>query len=117
MKLIARLTLALALTVSAQAGQPQLKPLRLGWPLYNDDTYGSTGAIITVYKAVSLGTVYSPPKPTAIFAGSRTNGTISLLPGTYKLYLTAQFPLNDPNWPKTYIESLPSNTITITINP
>src|SRR5689334_13303987 len=118
MKWILRLILAVALVLPDSAGMPQLKSLRLGWPLYRDPAYGSgDGAAVYIYKATLLGTVYSPPKPTAVFPGGRTNGTIAILPGTYKLYMTVQFPLNDPNWPKPYIESPPSNVITITIPP
>lgn len=100
--------LASFLALSCLAGQPSLKSLKLGWDAYTVPT-GSSNAVIVVYKSTSLGTVFTPFKPTAIFPASRTNGTISVLPGLYHFYITSQM--------QPFGESNPSNTITNNISP
>ena len=101
------LILAVLAMLSALAGQPQLHSVKLAWDPYVVPA-GCSNGVIAVYKSTSLGTVYTPYKTTAYFPANRTNGTISMLPGTYRLYLTAQVqPLG---------ESDPSNVITNTVN-
>lgn len=108
MRKIGLMLLVSALTLSALAGMPQPKTLKLAWDQYSI-AVGGSNAVITVYKATSLGTVYTPFKPTAIVPATRTNVTLTLLPGTYKFYTTATV--------QPFGESDPSNTITNKVNP
>lgn len=94
--------------VAVHAGMPQLKRLRASWDPYVVMPGGSN-AVIVVYKATSLGTVYSPFKRTAIVPASRTNVTIAVLPGSYHFYCTAIV--------QPFGESDPSNTVTNKVNP
>lgn len=106
-----RLTLAIlaALALTASAAQPRLKTLKVAWAPYTAPA-GVSNVAIVLYKSTSLGTIWSPAKPTAYFAASRTNGSITVLaPGTYKFFATAQGqPLS---------ESGPSNTVTNIVTP
>lgn len=106
-----RLAFALlfASLVAASAAQPRLKTLRVSWAPYTAPA-GASNVVIVLYKSTSLGTVWSPPKPTAYFAASRTNGSINVIaPGTYKFFATAQG--------QPLPESAPSNTVTNIVTP
>lgn len=85
------------------AGQPQLHALKVTWDSYNIGP-GYSNGVVVLYKSTSLGTVFTPYKPTAYWPSTRTNGTISVLPGTYHFYATTQAQ------PKS--ESVPSNYCT-----
>lgn len=106
-----RLTLAIlaALSLTASAAQPRLKTLKVSWAPYTAPA-GASNVVIVLYKSTSLGTVWSPPKPTAYWPASRTNGVVAVIaPGTYKFFATAQgHPLP---------ESGPSNTVTNIVTP
>jgi hypothetical protein len=96
------------LSLSSLGGQPQPKNVKLGWDPY---TYpaGGSNAVIVVYKSTSLGTIFTPFKPTAYWPASRTNGTVSVLPGLYRFFITATV--------QPFGESDPSNTVTNQVNP
>jgi hypothetical protein len=66
---------------------------------------------MTCYKSTSLGTVWTPFKPTAVFPATRTNFFVQVLPGTYRFYLTITLQ------PSIYGESAPSIVVTNTVNP
>jgi hypothetical protein len=100
--------IALLLAGTALAGQPPLKVLKVSIDQYQIP-YGGSNAVITVYKSTSLGTVATPFKPTAIFPATRTNTTITVIPGLYYFYATASV--------QPYGESPPSNTVTNRVNP
>lgn len=90
----------LASALLASAGQPQLKPLRVEIGVPSVFPVGASNCVYVVYKATSLGTVFTPFKPTAIFPATRTNTTILVLPGLYHFYATAQcsgYPESDPS--------------------
>ena len=96
---------AAALLTVAHAAQPFLIPLRGSLDQYPLSLYPEgSNAVLTVYKSTSLGTVWTPFKPTAIVPATRTNFTVYVLPGTYRFYVTATVqPLG---------ESDPSNVVT-----
>lgn len=101
--------LLFASLVAASAAQPRLKTLKVSWAPYAVPQ-GCSNVVICLYKSTSLGTIWSPPKPTAYWPASRTNGVVAVLaPGTYKFFATAQgHPLP---------ESGPSNTVTNIVTP
>lgn len=85
----------------------RVQQLMVGWAPYKVP-WGCSNAVIVIYKATSLGTVFTPSKPTAYFPASRTNGIITVLAGqTYRFHLTAQA---DPLG-----ESDPSETVTLIV--
>lgn len=102
------LVLLLAGCLTLHAGMPQLKSLRASWDPYVVMPGGSN-SVIVLYKSVSLGTVWTPFKPTAYTPATRTNVNFSVLPGTYRFYATAQV--------QPFGESEPSNTVTNRVNP
>jgi hypothetical protein len=109
MKTIVAIALLTCVSLTAHAAQPRLKTLKVSWAPYTAPA-GCSNAVLVLYKSTSLGTVWSPPKPTAYFAASRTNGTINVLaPGTYKFYATIQG--------KPLPESMPSNVCTNRVDP
>lgn len=97
-----------ALCLTASAAMPQLKTLKVGWNPYTMPP-GTSNGVLVLWKQTSLGTVFSPWKPTAYFPLSRTNGAIAVLPGTYHFYATAQG--------QPLPESDPSNVVTNTVAP
>ncbi len=99
--------------VCLRAGQPQLKTLRGSLDQYPLTNYvGSSNGVMTCYKSTSLGTVWTPFKPTAVFPATRTNFFVQVLPGNYRFYLTITLQ------PFTrFGESDPSNTVTNVVNP
>jgi hypothetical protein len=77
--------------LTVQAAQPKLKTLQASIALYPVGNYpqGSNG-VITIYKSTSLGTVWTPFKPAAIFPASRTNTFLQVIaPNKYRFYATA----------------------------
>lgn len=98
----------LATVALVHAGQPQLKPLKATWVKYQAPPNASN-VVIVIYKSTSLGTVWSPFKPTAITPASRTNMNFSALPGLYRFYITAQA--------SNYPESDAGNIVTNRVNP
>lgn len=100
--LIALLALS---ALTAFAAQPFLHTLRGSLAPYPLSDYpGASNSVITVYKSTSLGTVWTPFKPTAVFPATRTNFFVQVLPGTYRFYLTATL--------QPYGESDPSEVVT-----
>ena len=100
--------LILLLSCSALWAQmPHLQTLRVSWDAYAVPA-GVSNVVVVIYKSTSLGTVFTPFKPTAYAPASRTNTTISVLPGTYHFYATAQGSLP---------ESPPSNLSTNIVSP
>lgn len=89
----------------AHAGTGRLIPLRVSWAMY--PVYpGGSNAVIVLYKSTSLGTVFTPFKPTAYFPATRTNGMTSVLAGqTYRFRATAQV--------APFGESAPSEIVTL----
>lgn len=86
------------------AGMPQPKTRHVTWDLYPPLPPGCSNAVIVIYKSTSLGSVFTPYKPTAYCPASRTNINITVLPGLYHFYATAQVqPLGESN---------PSNIVT-----
>lgn len=86
------------------SGMPQARALRASWDQCSIP-FGGSNAVVTIYKSTSLGSVWTPFKPTAITPASRTNTTVTVVSGsTYRFYatLTAQ----------PFGESNPSNTVT-----
>jgi hypothetical protein len=98
----------LAAVLTADAGMPQLKSRKVTWDAYAVPMGGSN-AVVVIYKSTSLGTVWTPFKPTAYTPANRTNVTISVLPGLYRFYGTAQV--------QPYGESEASNTVTNRVSP
>jgi hypothetical protein len=108
MRLALLLLIAALVCASIHGGQPQLKPLRVSWDPYVVP-HGVSNAVVVLYKATFLAPgVFTPPKPTAYFPASRTNGVISVLPGIYHFYATVQA--------QPLPESLPSNIVTNLVN-
>lgn len=100
-------TLALfASLIVASAAQPRLTTLRASWDAYPLSLYpGGSNAVITLYKSTSLGTVWSPFKPTSVTPAARTNQTIVVVtPNKFRFYATATV--------QPYGESDPSDTVT-----
>lgn len=87
-------------------GGAQLKTLTAKWDPYPLSMYtNGSNAVITVYKSTSLGSVWTPFKPTAITPAIRTNIHFQVVaPNTFRFYCTATVqPLG---------ESIPSNIVT-----
>lgn len=98
------LAVLIATVAMVHAGQPQLHPLKVLWDPYVVPP-GASNAVVVLYKATFLAPgVFTPPKPTAYFPASRTNGSISVLPGIYHFYATVQA--------QPLPESFPSNLCT-----
>lgn len=95
--------LIFGLALAASAGTPQLRPLKATWATYVAPSDASN-VVIVIYKSTSLGTVWSPFKPTAMTSANRTNLNFSALPGMYRFYATVQA--------SNYPESVPSLTVT-----
>jgi hypothetical protein len=94
----------LLLAASALAAQPRLVTLKATIDPYAIPPGGSN-SVVTIYKSTSLGTVWSPPKPTAIFPATRTNQSFAVVvPNKFRFYSTATV--------QPYGESDPSNTVT-----
>ena len=102
-KLFVALLFVVCALAPAWAGQPKLVILKASIAPYLIPAAGSN-AVITIYKSTWLGTVATPFKPTAIFPATRTNTTISVLPGLYYFRATATI--------QPFGESPPSNTVT-----
>lgn len=85
------------------AGMPQPRALRATWDPCQIPS-GSSNAVVTVYRSTSLGTVWTPFKPSAITPAARTNTTLTVIPGTYRFYATLSA--------QPYGESNPSNCVT-----
>lgn len=96
----------LSLASAAFAAQPQLRTLQVSLDQYPLTQYpGGSNAVLIVYKSTSLGTVWTPFKPTSIFPATRTNQLIQVVaPNTFRFYLTVVI--------QPYGESGPSNTVT-----
>lgn len=107
METLKRIVIILALgVVSTFSGMPALKSAKVSLDPYVVPVGGSN-AVIVIYKATSLGSVYSPFKPAAYFPASRTNFSLPVLVGyTYQFYATAQV--------QPYGEAVPSNIVTYT---
>ena len=77
--------------VSCFAQQPKLQTLQATIGPYPLTNYpGGSNGVITIYKSTSLGTVWSPFKPTAIFPITRTNTFFQVVaPNTFQFYATA----------------------------
>lgn len=97
--------LALTVTLAAQAVQPKLKTLRATIDPYPLSQYPQgSNAVIVIYKSTSLGTTWTPFKPTAIFPAGRTSQSIQVVaPATYRFYATCRM--------QPYGESDPSSPI------
>jgi hypothetical protein len=107
MKVDGILILACVLALAATAGTLQLRTVKFSWDSYGALPPGASNAVFTLYKSTSLGSVFTPWKPTAITIWPRTNLTITVLPGIYRFRMTITTLGNG--------ESAPSNTITNTI--
>jgi len=70
----------LALCCLGLAGMPQPKTLRVSWAPYTVPPFCSNGVVV-IYKSTSLGSVFTPYKPTAFVPASRTNQVITVLGG------------------------------------
>lgn len=103
-----RLLLAILFAcLSVSAATPRLKTLKVSWAPYTIPA-GASNVVIVLYKSTSLGTVWTPYKPTAYYPATRTNGSFSVLaPGKYRFFATAQG--------KPLPESAPSNTVEKTV--
>lgn len=100
--------LALLCASSAFAGMPQLKSLKATWAPYAVP-FGCSNAVVVLEKQTSLGSVFSPWKPTAYTPATRTNITFPVLPGLYHFRLRVQAqPLG---------QSDSSNVVTNTVAP
>jgi hypothetical protein len=77
--------------LTVQAAQPKLTTLRASIAPYPVSLYpGASDGVITIYKSTSLGTVWTPFKPAAIFPASRTNTFLQVIaPNKYRFYATA----------------------------
>ncbi len=104
-----RLLLALAFAITVSAGTPMLKSWRAEWAPYVSGVVGGSNAVVVLYKSTSLGTVWTPFKRAGITPATRTNLNFSVLPGTYRFYLTAIV--------QPYGESEPSITVTNRVSP
>jgi hypothetical protein len=84
--------LALSASLSVHAVQPKFVTLRAAIDPYPLDQYPQgSNAVIVIYKSTSLGTTWTPFKPTAIFPAGRSNQTIQVLaPATYRFYATCR---------------------------
>lgn len=90
--------------MAAFAQQPKLVNLRVRWDAYTMPT-GTSNGVVVIWKQTSLGSVFTPWKPTAYTSSGRTNITISVLtPGLYHFYATIQG--------QPLPESAPSNVCT-----
>jgi len=101
-------SLVAVIAVAAQcfAAQPQLHTMQATmdpYPLANYPT--GSNAVITIYKSTSLGTTWTPFKPTAVFPATRTNTFFQVVaPNTFQFYATVTI--------QPFGESDPSNTVT-----
>ena len=97
---------ALGVALAALGAQPQLKTLQATWEPYAVADYpGGSNAVITLYKSTSLGTVWTPFKPTSITPAGRTSQVFQVIvPNKFRFYTTATI--------QGYGESDPSNTVT-----
>lgn len=95
----------LLLTVLAvTAAQPQLKTMQVTCDPYPLTNYpGGSNAVITVYQSQSLGTVWTPFKPTTFFPATRTNQFFQVVaPNTFRFYATVTiqpYGESDPSTP------------------
>lgn len=103
-----RLLLAILFAcLSVSAATPRLKTLKVSWAPYTIPA-GASNVVICVWKSTSLGTTWTPFKPTAYTPATRTNLTLSVLaPGKYRFFATAQG--------KPLPESAPSNIVEKTV--
>ena len=106
MRILAALLFALATASAARAQTPTPIVLHVTIEPYVIPIGGSN-SVITIYKSTSFGTVSSPWKKTAIFPATRTNTSITVLPGKYYFYATASV--------MPWGESPPSNICTNTV--
>lgn len=107
MKHLALIAVALvALSLAAHTAQPHLAVLRATIGPYPLASYPQgSNAVITVYKSTSLGTTWTPFKPTAVFPATRTNQSLVVVaPNTFRFYCAATI--------QPYGEGNPSTTVT-----
>jgi hypothetical protein len=107
-----RIVIALAIVVcalEAAAQMPHLVTLQCTIDPYPVADYpGGSNAVITLYKSTSLGTTWTPFKPTAYFPATRASQYIKVVsPNTFQFYATATL--------QPYGESAPSNYVTNTV--
>jgi hypothetical protein len=91
MRLVLAILVLAAAVLKVAAAQPTLKTLKASIALYPVNLYpGASNGVITIYKSTSLGTVWTPFKPAAIFPASRTNTFLQVVaPNKYRFYATA----------------------------
>jgi hypothetical protein len=94
----------LASACTALAQMPHLQVLHCSIDPYVPQP-GTSNNVIVLYKSTSLGTVFTPFKPTLYFSASRSNATFTVLTGNlYHFRATTQG--------QPLPESDPSNTVT-----
>ena len=109
MRIAFALTL-LCFELTASAAMPKLQTLQMTVDPYPLTNYsGGSNGVITLYKSTSLGTTWTPFKPTAIMPATRTNQYFQVVaPNTFQFYATVTL--------QPYGESDPSNTVTNTVS-